>query len=359
MSSSSSFFLFHSALLQPKISIKIIKFAEGLTSKNWVCLQSFRKSLAWSSSSFSRRFTIRIRTLRKIKNWLLLIEFLNRLIKSNLWFGFSQTDILDRKKWEFLFIRSVIENLSEPKPNQVKIFSTNKILNKIFKGLFLKTLVQPKYLTYFKLKYFSTAKYTMSLAISNSLKNYTIKFFTFFLMQKTLAKKLFFLNENKSYFFKNFNFKNFFNFGQFFKNKYFFIFPQTGLSFEKFIIFYFNFKKWIELLTSHLFFWGMLINDLPFNQLTSNQVLFWKFDDDFIWFFLNIKLNSNYFTTKTNFTNLTTSLFLNDCLFFWILSCILQTLITILNWNLSILQYVAISCANLSTVIKWNLTTKA
>jgi hypothetical protein len=83
----------------------------------------------------------------------------------------------------------------------------------------------------------------MSLAISNSLKNYTIKFFSFFLMQKTLAKKLFFLDENKNNFFKNFNFKNFFNFGQFFKNKYFFIFPLERLSFKKFIIFYFNFKK--------------------------------------------------------------------------------------------------------------------
>jgi len=83
----------------------------------------------------------------------------------------------------------------------------------------------------------------MSLAISNSLKNYTIKFFSFFLMQKTLAKKLFFSDENKNNFFKNFNFKNFFNFGQFFKNKYFFIFPLERLSFKKFIIFYFNFKK--------------------------------------------------------------------------------------------------------------------
>jgi hypothetical protein len=359
MSNSSSFFLFHSALLQPKISIKIIKFAEGLAGKNWIRLQSFRKSLAWSSSSFSRWFTIRIRTLRKIKNWLLLIEFLNRLVKSKLWFGFSQTDILDRKKWEFLFIRSVVENLSEHKTNQIKIFSTNKILNKIFKGLFLKTFVEPKYLTYFKLKYFSTAKYTMSLAISNSLKNYTIKFFTFFLMQKTLAKKLFFLDENKNYFFKNFNFKNFFNFGQFFKNKYFFIFPTDGLSFEKFIIFYFNFKKWIELLTSHLFFWGMLINDLTLSQLTTNQTLFWKFDDDFISFFLNTKLNSSYFSSRVNFTNLTTSLFLSGYLFFWIFSCILQTLIIILNWSLSLLQYVTISCANFSTVIKWNLTTKA
>jgi hypothetical protein len=102
----------------------------------------------------------------------------------------------------------------------------------------------------------------------------------------------------------------------------------------------------------------MLISDLTLSQLANNQTLFWKFDDDFILFFLNTKLNPNYFSSKVNFTNLTTSFFLKGYLFFWIFSCILQTLIIVLNRSLSLLQYVTISCANFSTVIKWNLTTK-
>lgn len=282
-------FYFYTTLIQPKINFKLVNFFLWKKKKSRSFSTSFWKSYSWFSHVISSNFWIRISTLKKIKNKILLKNFILTLFSTENWISFSDTDIKDSTNRNLSSIWKNLKKISIVTENiEFSVFSTNKIFNKIFKNfLFLFLNSNWKNPTVFLEKYFFNEKYTRALGLSNNLKFFFMKFFLFYLPSTFNLKKLCFFNRQKTF---NFYLKKLNNFIQLFLNKWYFIFINNKLKLIQFKTILNQFLTNFNLIDNLIFFQGNIFNKSNQNSLSTNNYnnLIRISDSNFINFFFKI-----------------------------------------------------------------------
>ncbi len=160
-------FFFFSNLVQPKTIFKLNNFFLTKKKKTFSFLTSFWKSFSRFSHNLSSKILIWLSTLKKIKNKILLKNFIFYLFSHNNWLSFSDTDILEQSNWNFFQIWKILKKISVNKFETLNftIFSTNKIFNKIFKNFLSILLVPEKLNTNIFLEKYFYAKHKLGIFI--------------------------------------------------------------------------------------------------------------------------------------------------------------------------------------------------
>ncbi len=292
-----NFYFFRLSIVNIKIKIKIVVFSKMY--KNTILhVSAFWKSLSWFSNNLSSFYPVRLSTLKKTKNKLLIKLFIKSLFFSDSWVSFSLMDVVTDLNWDTLQLLNNLKSSLHSK-NDISIFQTNWNINKIFNTIFIQKQILKS--NYFLEKYFKKEKYCRAVSFSNTLKFYFFKYFTFFLSSKNNLKNLFLINSLNL---KNNYFLNFQTFKFFFSNIWFFIFLKKNK--ESNIT---NFFKYLDSFSTHfkiinfiIFLNGFIFNNLDNLNLTNFNVNIFKNINDNI--FISIFLNS---TTSAEFKKLVIS----------------------------------------------------
>lgn len=284
-------YFFYSALVLPKAKFKLLRFSEHYFFKKWTILTTFWKSIARDSNNLASMLWVWTSTMRKIKNWTLLLIFIKNFLTNWFWFSFTKHDVLSTQFKDVFFMWKKILELSSTLENSVEILATNKVINKIFWDFFFTPLSLKKNSIFFE-KYFLNERSSWTVTLSKTLKYFLIWFFSFYIPNFLILKKNFLLFE-KSWF-KNYTTKTL-TFIDIFKNKRFFIFPNSTvklISWLNFVIdiaqnlnifdFIFFYDGYVVLKGSQKFFLFRYFNSIKSNVDIPFLNFFFKSDWSFL-----------------------------------------------------------------------------
>lgn len=294
MISSKTNFYFITALVTPKMKYRLLAFSKTFKPKisQTQVTSSFWKSLTRFSYQLSTKLNIKLATLTKVKNKIFIKNFIFNLFTTNNWLSFGLVDLNNIELRSIGKLKKFLTNLISVEKENLEIFLTNWALNKIFKNFLYKIKFKNSNFSFFYEKYFFSEKYTRAVGVSNNLKFFILKFFTFFIKSNFIFKQIFFLNKKfkkQNFLFKLRSFKNLF------LNKWFFLFFNTklDLKFNNILIKILNSLNLVDYL---VFTNGFIVNSIEQTYLYFNRNFFHlkTTDNSFINFFIKSLYSSTY-----------------------------------------------------------------